>query len=72
MERQELVVVFNFFEKSNVVAIELTGNLKLGETIRIVGSVNDFTEVVDSIQIEGNLLKRQKLEIRLELKFAKK
>lgn len=54
MEGKQIGTVINFFEKPMVVAIQLTDKLKLGDTIRIVGGEEtDFTEVVDSMQIDG-------------------
>ena len=60
MEGKQIGEVFNFFEKVSVIAIKLTGSLKLGDTIRIVGGEHDFTEVVDSMQIEGKNVKSAK------------
>jgi putative protease len=53
MEGKLIGEVFNFFEKVGVIAIKLTDKLNLGDSIRIVGGDVDFTEVVDSIQIDG-------------------
>ncbi|MHA1693805.1 MAG: hypothetical protein ACTSUG_00980 [Candidatus Helarchaeota archaeon] len=61
MEGKQIGTVINFFEKPMVVAIELLDELKLGDTIRIVGGDVDFTEVVDSMQINGkNIEKAEK------------
>lgn len=53
MEGKQIGTVINFFEHVGVAAIQLTGSLKLGNTIRIVGGDADFTEVVDSMQVDG-------------------
>ena len=53
MEGKLIGEVFNFFEKVGVIAMKLTDKLNLGDSIRIVGGDVDFTEVVDSIQIDG-------------------
>jgi len=50
--------VINFFERPMVVAIRLGGELKLGDTIRIVGGDVDFTEVVDSMQVDGKNIEK--------------
>lgn len=60
MEGKPIGTVFNYFDKVSVIAIELSGSLKLGDTIRIVGGENDFTEVVDSMQIEGKNIDKAK------------
>ena len=53
MEGKLIGEILNYFEKIGVAAIKLIGDLKLGDTIRIVGGDKDFTEVVDSMQIDG-------------------
>jgi len=53
MEGKQIGVVSNYFEHVGVAAIKLTAGLKLGDTVRIVGGDKDFTEVVDSMQVEG-------------------
>ncbi|MFA5174247.1 MAG: hypothetical protein WC438_03630 [Candidatus Pacearchaeota archaeon] len=52
MEGKLIGEVSNFFEHVSVAAIKLTGNVKLGATIRIVGGDKDFTEIVDSMQLQ--------------------
>ena len=46
--------VSDFFAKPVVAGITLTALLKVGDTIRIKGAHNDFTQTVASIQIEHN------------------
>ena len=72
MEGKEIGRIFNYFEKIGVVAIELTDKLKLGDTIRIVGGDRDFTEVVDSMQIEGKNVKSAKAGDRIGVKVSDK
>jgi len=50
---QKIGVVAHYFGKIEVAAIELTeGELRVGDTIRIKGHTSDFTQTVDSIQLE--------------------
>jgi putative protease len=51
-EEVEVGQVMHYFGKINVAAIELTGDLKVGDTIRIKGHTSDFTQTVDSMQID--------------------
>jgi translation elongation factor EF-1alpha len=44
--------VSHFFNKAGVVAIEMTGELAVGDTIHVTGHLTDFTEKVGSMQIE--------------------
>jgi translation elongation factor EF-1alpha len=50
---EELVgTVKDYFAKIGVAAIELSGGLRVGETIRIHGHTTDITQQVASMQIE--------------------
>jgi len=52
MPEIEVGQVIGYFAKIGVAAVELTGTLKIGDTIRIRGHTTDFTQVVESMQIE--------------------
>lgn len=49
--------ITHYFPHVEVAVIELSENLRVGDTIRIVGGKTDFNQVVESIEIE-----RQKIE----------
>jgi putative protease len=54
MEEKKIGEVIKFFGKISVAAIRLSeGSLKVGDTIRVVGHTTDFTQSVDSMQIEN-------------------
>jgi putative protease len=54
MEEKKVGEVIKFFGKIGVAAIRLAeGSLKIGDTIRIVGHTTDFTQLIDSMQIEN-------------------
>jgi len=54
MEEKKVGDVIKFFGKIGVAAIRLTeGSLKVGDTIRIVGHTTDFSQPIDSMQIEN-------------------
>lgn len=72
MKGKEIGVIFNYFEKVGVIAIELKDKLKLGDTIRIVGGDSDFTEVVDSMQIDGKNVESAKKGARVGIKISEK
>lgn len=44
--------VVHFYNKISVAAIELSGDVKVGDTIRIRGKTTDFQQPVESMQIE--------------------
>lgn len=53
MAEEEIGKVTHYFGHINVAAIEITsGTLRVGDTIHIKGHTSDFTQTVDSIQIE--------------------
>jgi putative protease len=54
MPEQEIGKVTHYFGRIGVAAIEITqGTLAVGDTIHVKGHTSDFTQTVDSIQIEG-------------------
>lgn len=44
--------VSHYFGRPQVAGIELSNELKVGDTIHVVGHTSDFTQQVDSIQID--------------------
>ncbi len=53
MAEEHVGHVTHFFGKAHVAAIEITaGQLSVGDTIHIVGHRSDFTQKVDSMQVE--------------------
>jgi len=53
MAEEEIGKVTHYFGHIQVAAIEITkGKLRVGDTIHIKGHTSDFTQTVDSLQIE--------------------
>jgi putative protease len=52
VEEKEVGRVTHYFSKISVAAVELTDTLAVGDTIHIQGHTTDFTQTVESIQIE--------------------
>lgn len=52
--------VTHYFGKVGVAAIELEDELKVGDTIRIKGHTSDWTQKVDSMQIEHQQVQEAK------------
>ena len=52
MEEKEIGKVTHYYGNLSVGIIELTDALKLGETIHIKGHTSDFTQNVESMQVE--------------------
>ena len=52
MQEKEIGKITHYFGKISVGIIELTDSLKVGDNIHIKGTHTDFTQKVDSMQIE--------------------
>lgn len=52
MPEVEVGKITHYFNKIGVAAIVLTGDLSVGDTIRVKGHTSDWTQSVDSMQIE--------------------
>jgi len=53
MVEEKIGIVEHFFTHISVAAIKITdGELKVGDTIHIVGAHTDFTQTVDRMEIE--------------------
>ena len=53
MVEQNIGVVEHFFTNVSVAAIKITdGELKVGDTIHIVGATTDLTQKIDSMEID--------------------
>lgn len=53
MVEEKIGIVEHFFTNISVAAIKITdGELKVGDTIHIVGAHTDFTQKVDRMEIE--------------------
>ena len=52
MSEQQVGTVSHYFSNAQVAAIELTGDLTVGDTVHIIGHTSDFTQHIDSMQIE--------------------
>jgi len=52
IEGEKVGVISHYFGQIGVVAIDLTGSLKVGDKIRIKGATTDFEQEVDSMQID--------------------
>lgn len=53
MAEQKIGTVTHYFGKIGVAALRITdGELRVGDTIRVKGHTSDFTQTVDSMQVE--------------------
>lgn len=52
IEGKEVGEVTHFFDKISVAVLSLTDTLSTGDTVRFVGHATDFSQPVESMQIE--------------------
>ncbi len=52
--------VSHYFSKISVAVIELSEPLKVGDSIRIIGGETDFSQTVESMEIEHEKVKEAK------------
>ncbi len=53
MAEQLIGRVTHYFSKARVAAIEITaGELHVGDTVRVVGHTSNFTQKIESMQVE--------------------
>ncbi|MFC1663570.1 EF-Tu/IF-2/RF-3 family GTPase [Patescibacteria group bacterium] len=64
--------ISHYFSKIEVAVIEMSGALKTGDTIRIVGGSTDFNQTVDSMEVEHEKVKTAKKGDSVGLKVDQK
>jgi len=72
MEEKEIGTVSSFFSHVSVAAIKLTDKLKIGDKIHIKGNTTDFTDVVNSMQIEKKEVEEAKKGDHIGIKVPEK
>lgn len=70
MEEKEIGKVDHFFGKISVGIIELSDTLKVGDTIHVKGAHSDFTQTVDSMQVEHEVVEEAKSGDMVGIKVA--
>jgi translation elongation factor EF-Tu-like GTPase len=72
MAEKELGEITNYFSKIGVAVIKLTGPLKLGDEVHIVGGDRDFQQTVDSMQVEHEPIEKAEAGKEIALKLVEK
>jgi len=60
MSELEIGKVVDYFARIGVAAIELTGELSVVDTIHLKGHTTDFTQEVESMQVEHESVEKAK------------
>ncbi|MHC4414158.1 MAG: hypothetical protein ACYS0G_02620 [Planctomycetota bacterium] len=62
MAEQKVGVITHYFGKLGVAAVQVTvGELRVGDTIHVKGHTSDFTQTVDSMQLEHDAVETAKV-----------
>ena len=64
--------ITHYFGNIGVAVIELSDTLKVGDTIRIIGGETDFTQTVESMEIEHKKVEEAKAGDSIGLKVDQK
>ena len=72
MQEKEVGKVSHFFGKISVGIIKLTDSLKVGDTVHIKGAHSDFTQKVESMQVEHKVLESGDAGDEVGIKVAEK
>ena len=59
-EEKEVGSVSHYYTKIGVAIVELTDGVKVGQTLHIKGATSDFTQKLDSMQIDHKLVEEAK------------
>lgn len=72
MEEKEIGVITHCYGNISVGIIELSDELKVGDNIHIKGHTSDFTQAIESMQIEHKDVSEAKAGDVVGLKVAQK
>jgi putative protease len=62
MPEQQVAVIVKFFAKPSVAALQVTeGSIKTGDTLRYKGHTTDFTEAVNSMEVDNQPVEEAKV-----------
>ena len=71
MTGQRVGEVTHFFGRINVAVIQLSDNLKVGDTVHFLGHGADFQQEVSSMQVEHESIQRGKKGDEVAIKVDK-
>jgi putative protease len=60
MKEQRIGAVSHYFSKIGVAAIKLESDMVVGDTVHIKGHTTDFTQKIESIQLEHDSIPQAK------------
>jgi translation elongation factor EF-1alpha len=72
MKEEEIGIITHYFNNISVGIIHLTAPLKVGDTVHIKGAHDDFSQKIDSMQIEHESVDSAKKGDSIGVKVTKK
>jgi len=72
MPEEEIGKITHYYNNIEVGLIELTASLKVGDSIHIKGAHDDFTQAVESMQVEQDKIEEGKAGDTVGVKVAQK
>jgi translation elongation factor EF-Tu-like GTPase len=72
MPEEKVGVVKDYFAKVGVAGIDVSGQLKVGDTIHIKGHTTDLEQVVESMQIEHDQVEEVKAGDSIGIKVSER
>ena len=71
MAEKEIGKVIHYFDKAIVAVIKLSGALKVGDDVKFVYNENEFTQSVESMEVEYKKVKSGKKGDEVAIKVNK-
>ena len=73
MSEKQIGSVTHWFGKINVVVIDIhKGTLSVGDTIHIKGQTSDFIQTIESMQLDGEDVKKAKKGMSVGVKVSER
>ncbi len=64
--------ISHYFDNIKVAVLDLTGKIKIGDTLRIIGGETDFDQVIDSMEVDHEKVKAAKPGDGVGMKVSQK
>lgn len=71
-DEKEIGAIIHYYDHINVAVVKLSGTLKAGDSIHVKGATTDFTEKVESMQIEKDKIEEAKAGQEIGLKVQER
>ncbi len=72
VDMKQIGTVSSYFDKAKVAALKLTGDLLVGDKIKVIGSTTDFEQEVTSMEINNKKVKVAKAKDDVGIKVTEK